>query len=130
MTISQANNSYVPTSQFRKLVACMVCAFIQTASYFVKNGCPNCDEVIKLRNEPDKVDDCTSSEYEGIITIHEVSESWVAKWQRLDKYVPGIYAVKVSGNLPSEIISELRDAGIMYHARNGSEDQNKETGCG
>jgi hypothetical protein len=67
----------------------------------VKNGCPNCDDVIGLRGNNEKVDDCTSPVFEGIITLHEPSESWVAKWQRLDGYVPGIYAVKVTGNVGS-----------------------------
>ena len=29
--------------------------------------------------------------------------SWVAKWQRLDTYVQGVYAIKVSGQLPEEV---------------------------
>ncbi len=27
----------------------------------------------------------------------DASQSWVARWQRLDGYVPGVYAVKVVG---------------------------------
>ncbi|RPA79084.1 transcription initiation Spt4 [Ascobolus immersus RN42] len=125
MTTPQTSN-YVTTGQFRNLVACMVCSFVQTTSYFVKNGCPNCDEVIGLKGEPDKVDDCTSPVFEGIITLHEPGESWVAKWQRLDGYVPGIYAVKVSGNLPQEILMQLEDSNITYHPRDGSDDQRRD----
>ena len=32
----------------------------------------------------------------------DTSQSWVARWQRLDGYVPGVYAVKVVG-MVSEI---------------------------
>ena len=35
--------------------------------------------------------------YEGLITLADPSASWVARWQRLDGYVPGVYAVKVVG---------------------------------
>lgn len=47
--------------------------------------------------------------FEGVITVANPSKSWVAKWQRLDQYVPGLYAIKVSGQLPDEIRSMLED---------------------
>ena len=31
------------------------------------------------------------------MTIPDPTQSWVAKWQRLDGYVGGVYAVKVAG---------------------------------
>lgn len=37
------------------------------------------------------------------------SKSWVAKWQRIDGYVRGIYATKVMGQLPEEVISNLEE---------------------
>ena len=42
------------------------------------------------------------------------TQSWVAKWQRLDSYVPGVYAVKVVGQLPQDIIGNLEEAGIKF----------------
>ncbi len=44
-----------------------------------------------------------------MITLANPAKSWVAKWQRLDGYVPGVYAIKVSGQLPDEIRSSLED---------------------
>jgi transcription elongation factor SPT4 len=44
----------------------------------------------------------------------------VARWQRLDKYVPGVYATKVVGTLPEEILSQLEDNGVQYYPRDGS----------
>lgn len=35
--------------------------------------------------------------------------SWVAKWQRIDKYRPGTYATKVMGTLPPDVISNLAE---------------------
>ena len=51
---------------------------------------------------------------EGLITLGEPTQSWVAKWQRLDGYVPGVYATKVTGLLPEEIISAVEEAGVKY----------------
>lgn len=64
---------------------------------FLNAGCPNCEDFLNLRNQADVITDCTSQVYEGLITLVEPSQSWVAKWQRLDGYVPGVYAVKVVG---------------------------------
>lgn len=41
--------------------------------------------------------ECTSQVFEGLITLVEPTQSWVARWQRLDGYVGGVYAVKVVG---------------------------------
>ena len=64
--------------------------------------------------------------------------SWVAKWQRLQGYVPGTYAVKVVGivsarnygslghwltelqKLPEDIIQTIEDNGVKYIPRDGS----------
>lgn len=58
--------------------------------------------------------------FEGLITLGDPKASWVAKWQRLSNYVPGIYAVKVVGQLPREIIDGLEDSGIKYIPRDGT----------
>jgi transcription elongation factor SPT4 len=44
-----------------------------------------------------------------VITLANPTKSWIAKYQRLDSYVPGMYAIKVSGQLPDEIRSTLED---------------------
>lgn len=64
--------------------------------------------------------DCTSQVYEGLITLADPSISWVARWQRLDKYVPGVYAIKVVGTLPEEVLQQLEDNGVLYYPRDGS----------
>lgn len=38
----------------------------------------------------------------------------MAKWQRLDNYVKGVYATKVSGQLPDDVRTTLEDDGIQY----------------
>jgi len=77
----------------------MVCSVVQTHSRFMSNGCPNCDEFLDLAGHADVVQDCTSQVFEGLVTLSDPSSSWVAKWQRLEGYVPGVYAVKVQGTV-------------------------------
>ena len=52
--------------------------------------------------------------------------SWVAKWQRLTNYVAGVYAVKVSGTLPEEVIQALEENGIKYIPRDGRDVDDQE----
>jgi transcription elongation factor SPT4 len=81
----------------RGLRACMVCSIVQAGTKFVSNGCPNCDEFLEMRHSADVVQDCTSAVFEGMIAMADPATSWVAKWQRLEGYAPGTYAVKVEG---------------------------------
>jgi len=103
-------------------------------------GCPNCEEFLNLRGSSDAVNDCCSQVFEGVITLVDPQVSWVAKWQRLNGYVPGTYAVKVTGivslknktegentaltnlrQLPEDIIQAVEDAGVKYIPRDGSQ---------
>ena len=79
-----------------------------------------------LQNEPDTVKECTSQVFEGLIYLANPKESWVARWQRLDKYVPGMYATKVVGIVPEDVLNMLTDNGIKYIPRNGTELQEEE----
>jgi len=99
----------------------MVCSIVMTAMRFREEGCPNCEEFLHLQHAPDQVDSCTSQVFEGLITLANPSKSWVAKWQRLDGYVRGVYATKVSGQLPDEIRSTIEEEyRIPYIPRDGS----------
>ncbi|CZT23747.1 probable transcription elongation factor SPT4 2 [Ramularia collo-cygni] len=108
--------SHVP----RSLRACLVCTFIQSTTSFVKTGCPNCEDFLEMRNNADVVTECTSEVFEGTITLNDTGRSWVARWSRLDGYVPGVYAVKVNGSLPEEYIAAMDAAGVTYIPRDGS----------
>lgn len=109
---------YVAPNQQRHLRACMVCSVVQlhnvslpcrvshlrteltpTSQKFMRDGCPNCDNVLGLRGNNDAIQECTSQVFEGVISIRDPTTSWVARWQRLDSYVPGTYAVKVTGSV-------------------------------
>lgn len=103
----------------RDLRACMVCSIVQRFSDFLARGCPNCEPILGLANHRDTIQDCTSRVFEGLITMPQPTQSWVAKWQRLDGYVPGVYAVKVVGELPRDIVSALEAEGVKYIPRDG-----------
>jgi hypothetical protein len=66
---------------------------------FLKEGCPNCEGFLSLAHSQEAVEECTSQVYEGLIALADPAQSWVAKWQRLDGYVKGVYAVKVMGTV-------------------------------
>ena len=86
----------------------------------MKTGCPNCEELLQLRGSQDAVQELTSQVFEGMICLGDPAKSWVAKWQRLSQYVAGVYAVKVVGRLPEDVIQTLEDAGVRYVPRDGS----------
>lgn len=81
----------------RSLRACMICSIVQQQSKFNREGCPNCEDFLELRHNNDAIQDATSTVFEGLISLANPDQSWVARWQRLQGYVPGTYAVKVVG---------------------------------
>ena len=90
----------------RSLRACMVCAVVQTGSKFQAHGCPNCEQFLELAGNAEAVQECTSPVFEGSIAFNGMDGSWVARWQRLEGYVPGVYAVKVVGTVSGSLICE------------------------
>jgi transcription elongation factor SPT4 len=58
-----------------------------------------------------------------MIALMSPTASWIAKWQRLESYAPGMYAVQVVGTLPEEVIQSLEDAGIRFVPRDGTKEE-------
>lgn len=85
----------------RGLRACMVCSYVQNGTKFQQEGCPNCEDFLEMRGSSEAVFDCTSAVFEGTITLTGKGGSWVARWQRLEGYKPGVYAIKIEGNVRS-----------------------------
>lgn len=103
------SEAFVAPGQMRYLRACMVCSIVMTQTRFREDGCPNCEEFLHLQGSQDQIEACTSQVFEGLITLANPAKSWVAKWQRLDGYVSGVYAVKVSGQLPNDVRNMLEE---------------------
>ncbi|KAJ3356321.1 hypothetical protein AMAG_02581 [Allomyces macrogynus ATCC 38327] len=115
----QQSTSQLPKNK-RDLRACKLCSLIKTLSQFKQDGCDNCEEILDLRRHPSRVAECTSSTFEGAIAMLKPERSWVAKWQRVDPYVPGLYAIRVSGRIPEDIEATLEQRGIRYRPRDGT----------
>ncbi|CAM9091012.1 unnamed protein product [Chrysoparadoxa australica] len=82
-------------AELKGLRACKRCCLIKTFVQFVEQGCENCP-FLHMEEHSERVHECTSSYFTGMITLIEPKGSWVAKWQRISKGKPGIYAVEVS----------------------------------
>ncbi|KAI5818069.1 Spt4/RpoE2 zinc finger-domain-containing protein [Pyronema omphalodes] len=117
--MSSTSSSYVTPGQMRNLRACMICSYVQTFQKFKVNGCPNCEQLLNNLG-PEAIEDITSPVFEGLVALRDPIKSWVARWQRVERCEKGIYAVKVSGNLPEEILRELENLNIVYRPRDGS----------
>jgi transcription elongation factor SPT4 len=116
----EMSGAYIPPSQHRHMRACMVCSIVRTEQQFKQHGCPNCEAFLELANNTEAIQECTSQVFEGTITVSDTTRSWVARWQRLEGYVPGVYAVQVEGVLPEEAVAAAENAGVHYQPRDGT----------
>ncbi|KAI1477905.1 Spt4/RpoE2 zinc finger-domain-containing protein [Daldinia eschscholtzii] len=85
----------IPPNHWRYARACMVCSIIMTQAHFRAEGCPNCP-FLDLKGSPEAIEACTSSQFEGTMACFQPRRSWVARWQRVDTFVPGTYAIKTA----------------------------------
>jgi len=104
----------------RNLRACLVCSLIKTFEQFEFDGCDNCDEFLRIRNNRENVYACTSANFDGMIAVINPEESWVCKWQRIGRFTKGVYAISVSGKLPMGIQREMKSRSIIYRNRDVS----------
>ena len=99
----------------KKLRACLVTGLVKTEDQFLREGNDNVP-CLNMVNDRDMVAQCTSSNFDGLIAIMKPNESWAARWQGITNHVPGCYALRVKGALPSEHIVTLEDNGIRYRS--------------
>lgn len=108
----------------KKLRACMVTGLVKTEDQFLREGNDNV-QCLNMIGDREIVHQCTSSNFDGLIAIMKPSESWAARWQGIASFVPGCYALRVQGNLPSEHIVTLEDNGITYRSLDESAAQQR-----
>ncbi|KAF8590255.1 transcription initiation protein spt4 [Ramaria rubella] len=101
----------------RQLRACLLCSIVQAPNDFKRVGCPNCEEILQLKMNQDRILSCTSAQFDGIIAVVDPDASWVARWQRTSKYVRGMYAARVVGRIPDEIDDDIKGRGMTYRPR-------------
>lgn len=105
------STAHIPRQKYR---ACILCSSLKTVSEFKKEGCDNCESILQLQGNSERISDCTSPSYSGMIAMTDPNLSWVAKFQRIKQYSKGLYAIKVYGHLPDYILHELDRKGISY----------------
>ena len=67
-----------------------------------------------MANDSERVKDCTTPYFQGLISLVDPTESWAGKWLRLSRRAAGCYAVRLVAELPEHIEDILRDNGIPY----------------
>lgn len=104
----------------RQMRACLSCSLIKTVDQFEADGCENCDSFLQMKKDREAVYDCTSANFDGMVAAMDPQDSWVCKWQRTNQFVKGIYAISVSGELPKDVIREMKSKKIPYVSRDRS----------
>ncbi|KAI5453569.1 transcription elongation factor spt4 [Naganishia albida] len=115
-----------PRTRYR---ACLICSYVQTSPDWLAYGCPNCEELLNSVGSQERVKQCTSLQFDGVIAMLRPDQSWVAKWQRLGPMRPGLYAARVIGRPPRDVLRKLKEKGVPYVPRDdvaGENAQNQE----
>lgn len=117
-------------SETRRLRACLLCNLIkvrtlcrrnavsnaflpQSLGQFKNQGCDNCDAYLRMKGSVDRVYECTTTAFSGMVgSIRPQDASWACKWLRIDQLTQGVYAVSVQGRLPEEIQAMLEQKGL------------------
>jgi hypothetical protein len=87
-----------------------------TKKYTTTPGCENCP-FLDMVDNPERSNVCTSAFYEGQAALMDPRESWAAKWIRVDNYLPGVYALSITGTFDRDIEEDLEARGIRWRCR-------------
>mmetsp|Transcript_49 Transcript_49/g.71 ORF Transcript_49/g.71 Transcript_49/m.71 type:complete len:128 (+) Transcript_49:201-584(+) len=103
--IDQEMVASVPTDM-RGLRACIPCLLVKTFTQFYEEGCENC-QFLEMEGNRDRCLEVTTDQFEGLVSVMKPKESWVGRWIRVSKLLPGCYAIKVNAELDPRTEEEL-----------------------
>mmetsp|Transcript_25058 Transcript_25058/g.37023 ORF Transcript_25058/g.37023 Transcript_25058/m.37023 type:complete len:144 (+) Transcript_25058:249-680(+) len=103
-------------SALRGIRACKRCGLLKTVEQFMTEGCENCP-FLDIADGPERVNACTTAFYEGQCAVMDPRESWAAKWIRVDGFLPGVYAIHVTGTLNRDIEEDLENRGLRWRCK-------------
>mmetsp|Transcript_109500 Transcript_109500/g.317792 ORF Transcript_109500/g.317792 Transcript_109500/m.317792 type:complete len:97 (-) Transcript_109500:1669-1959(-) len=94
----------------------MVCSLCKTFEQFYNEGCDNCNGLgLQMADRQDRVSEYTSPYFEGMISMMQPEQSWVAKYQAIPKQ--GVYAMEVTGTMPADAVEWLKNKNVQPQAK-------------
>jgi transcription elongation factor SPT4 len=106
-------------NDLKTIRACKRCGLLKTQQQFFEYGCENCS-FLRMEDNIERVNNYTTAFFEGQTAVFDPRESWAAKWIRVDSFVPGVYAITVTGQLDRETEEDLENQGIRWRCRPAS----------
>jgi len=97
--------------------ACKVCGILKTMDQYINDGCENCP-FLDMANPS-----VSTPFYEGQLALMDPKDSWAAKWIRVDSYLPGVYAISVTGTLDKETMEDLEAQGVRWRCRSNNNNE-------
>ena len=115
VAVAELAQSSAPSS-LKGIRSCKRCGILKTVDQFINEGCENCP-FLDMADNPERVNLCTTAFFEGQAAIMDPRESWAAQWIRVDSFLPGVYAIVVTGQFDPEIEEDLENRGIRWRCR-------------